>query len=43
VIVAATEGAYQKAYEIVERFGPDALLVFVVERRRGQLVSDRRP
>ena len=28
VIVAATEGAYQKAYEIVERFGPDALLVF---------------
>jgi putative ABC transport system permease protein len=28
VIVAATEGAYQKAYEIVERFGSDALLVF---------------
>jgi putative ABC transport system permease protein len=28
VIVAATEGAYQKAYEIVGRFGPDALLVF---------------
>jgi len=28
VIVAATEGAYQKAFEIVERFGPDALLVF---------------
>lgn len=28
IIVAATEGAYQKAFEIVERFGPDALLVF---------------
>lgn len=28
VIVAATEGAYQKAYEIVERFGSDALIVF---------------
>ncbi len=28
VIVAATEGAYQKAFEIVDRFGPDALLVF---------------
>ena len=28
VIVAATEGAYQKAFEIVGRFGPDALLVF---------------
>jgi len=27
-IVAATEGAYKKALEIVERFGPDALLVF---------------
>jgi len=27
VIVAATEGAYQKAYEIVGRFGPDSLLV----------------
>ncbi|MBE0426671.1 MAG: ABC transporter permease [Nitrospirae bacterium] len=28
VIVAATEGAYKKAFEIVERFGPDSLLVF---------------
>jgi putative ABC transport system permease protein len=28
VIVAATEGAYKKALEIVDRFGPDALLVF---------------
>jgi putative ABC transport system permease protein len=28
VIVAATEGAYLKAFEIVGRFGPDALLVF---------------
>jgi putative ABC transport system permease protein len=27
VIVAATEGAYQKAFEIVERFGPASLLV----------------
>jgi len=27
VIVAATEGAYQKAFEIVARFGPDSLLV----------------
>jgi putative ABC transport system permease protein len=28
VIVAATEGAYKKAFEIVDRFGPDSLLVF---------------
>jgi putative ABC transport system permease protein len=28
VIVAATEGAYQKAFEIVDRFGPDSLLIF---------------
>lgn len=28
VIVAATEGAYKKALEIVARFGPDSLLVF---------------
>jgi putative ABC transport system permease protein len=27
VIVAATEGAYKKAFEIVDRFGPDSLLV----------------
>jgi putative ABC transport system permease protein len=27
IIVAATEGAYKKAYDIVERFGPDSLLV----------------
>ncbi len=27
VIVAATEGAYKKAYDIVEMFGPDSLLV----------------
>jgi putative ABC transport system permease protein len=27
VIVAATEGAYKKAYDIVEIFGPDSLLV----------------
>jgi len=28
VIVAATEGAYAKAFEIVARFGPDSLLIF---------------
>lgn len=28
VIVAATEGAYKKALEMVDRFGPDSLLVF---------------
>jgi len=28
VIVAATEGAYQKAFEIIDRFGPDSLLIF---------------
>lgn len=28
VIVAATEGAYKKAFEIVGQFGPDSLLVF---------------
>lgn len=28
VIVAATEGAYKKALEIVARFGPDSLLIF---------------
>ncbi len=28
VIVAATEGAYKKALEIVDMFGPDSLLVF---------------
>ncbi|NSW86426.1 MAG: ABC transporter permease [Syntrophobacteraceae bacterium] len=27
IIVAATEGAYQKAFEIVEMFGPDSLLL----------------
>ncbi|SMC21978.1 putative ABC transport system permease protein [Desulfacinum hydrothermale DSM 13146] len=27
VIVAATEGAYRRAYEMVDRFGPDAMLV----------------
>lgn len=27
IIVAATEGAYQKAFEMVARFGPDSLLV----------------
>ena len=27
VIVAATEGAYQRAFEMVDRFGPDSLLV----------------
>lgn len=27
-IVAAVEGAYKKAFEIVERFGPDSLIVF---------------
>jgi putative ABC transport system permease protein len=27
VIVAATEGAYKKAFEIVARFGPDSLLI----------------
>lgn len=36
IIVAATEGAYQKAFEIVETFGPDS--IFVVggsEKSRG--------
>jgi putative ABC transport system permease protein len=28
VIVAATEGAYKKAFEIVASFGPDSLLIF---------------
>lgn len=28
VIVAATEGAYKKAFEMVARFGPDSLLIF---------------
>lgn len=28
VIVAATEGAYKKAFEIVARFGPDSLMTF---------------
>jgi putative ABC transport system permease protein len=28
VIVAATEGAYKKALEIVARFGPDSLIIF---------------
>lgn len=28
IIVGATEGAYAKAFEIVDMFGPDALLVF---------------
>lgn len=28
VIVAATEGAYKKALEIVARFGPDSLMIF---------------
>lgn len=28
IIVASTEGAYKKAFEIVARFGPDSLLVF---------------
>jgi putative ABC transport system permease protein len=28
IIVAATEGAYKKALEIVARFGPDSLLLF---------------
>jgi len=28
IIVAATEGAYMKALEIVARFGPDSLLIF---------------
>jgi len=27
IIVAATEGAYQKAFEIVETFGPDAIFI----------------
>ncbi|MEJ5349747.1 MAG: ABC transporter permease [Desulfosoma sp.] len=28
IIVAATEGAYKRAYDMVDRFGPDALLLF---------------
>ncbi|MDI6800906.1 MAG: ABC transporter permease [Thermodesulfovibrionales bacterium] len=28
IIVAATEGAYKKALEIVARFGPDSLMIF---------------
>lgn len=27
IIVAATEGAYKKAFEMVERFGPDSLMI----------------
>ncbi|MBN2655169.1 MAG: ABC transporter permease [Nitrospirae bacterium] len=27
IIVAATEGAYKKAYELVARFGPDSILI----------------
>jgi len=27
VIVAATEGAYQKAFEIVDKFGPDSVMI----------------
>jgi putative ABC transport system permease protein len=27
IIVAATEGAYKRAYDMVERFGPDAVMV----------------
>ena len=27
IIVAATEGAYERAFEMVERFGPDSLIV----------------
>lgn len=27
IIVGATEGAYRKAFEIVERFGPDSMLI----------------
>lgn len=28
IIVAATEGAYKQAYDMVDRFGPDAILIF---------------
>lgn len=28
IIVAATEGAYKRAYDMVDRFGPDAMLLF---------------
>ncbi len=28
IIVAAVEGAYKKAYEVVESFGPDSILIF---------------
>lgn len=28
IIVAAVEGAYKKAFEMVDRFGPDSLLIF---------------
>jgi putative ABC transport system permease protein len=28
IIVAATEGAYKQAYDMVDRFGPDAMLIF---------------
>lgn len=28
IIVAATEGAYKKAFEMVARFGPDSLIIF---------------
>jgi putative ABC transport system permease protein len=38
IIVAATEGAYQKAFEMVERFGPDAIHGY---RRHGRGESHR--
>jgi putative ABC transport system permease protein len=28
IIIAAVEGAYKKAYEVVESFGPDSILIF---------------
>jgi putative ABC transport system permease protein len=48
IIVAATEGAYQKAFEIVETFGPDSIFIIggseksrgVVQRQKTLTLTD---
>ncbi|MDO8942617.1 MAG: ABC transporter permease, partial [Desulfobacterales bacterium] len=48
IIVAATEGAYQKAFEIVETFGPDSIFIVggseksrgVVQRQKTLTLAD---
>jgi len=48
IIVAATEGAYQKAFEIVETFGPDSIFIIggseksrgVVQRQKTLTLAD---